>query len=217
MYWKTFFFEKLDISTGKEYKVSKEHKKRVGIVLFVFFSLFAISIAIAYIPALSHLEMIFKILPQTILYLFFGFSMTYTQSHYNNKEASNGAKYVNITNPFLKRILIPKERTKDTDGYIKVENRSKITISSLLLYLFGVIVVIIIFVMMLIPQVQTDGIHVLTGGRLLHGDTVITTINSIVVYFSSLAFMILPLLVFFIRCIYFGTKAKNKTNSNLSN
>ena len=208
MYWKTFFFEKLDISAGKEYKVSKEHKKRVGIVLFVFFSLFAISIAIAYIPALSHLEMIFKILPQTILYLFFGFSITYTQSHYNNKEASNGAKYVNITNPFLKRILIPKERTKDTDGYIKVENRSKITISSLLLYLFGLIVVIIIFVMMLIPQVQTDEIHVLTGGRLSHGDTVITTINSIVVYFSSLAFMILPLLVFFIRCIYFGTKAK---------
>ena len=188
--------------------MSKEHKKRVGIVLFVFSSLFAISIAISYIPALSHLEMIFKILPQSILYLFFGFTITYTQSHYNNKEASNGAKYVNIANPFLKRILIPKERTKDTDGYIKVENRSKITISSLLLYLFGLIVVIIIFVMMLIPQVQTDGIHVLTGGRLSHGDTVITTINSIVVYFSSLAFMILPLLVFFIRCIYFGTKAK---------
>ena len=216
MYWKTFFFEKLDISTGKEYKVSKEHKKRVGIVLFVF-SLFAISIAIAYIPTLSHLEMIFKILPQTILYLFFGFTITYTQSHYNNKEASNGAKYVNIKNPFLKRILIPKERTKDTDGYIKVENRSKITILSLLLYLFGVIIVINIFVMMLIPQVQTEGIHVLIGGRLSHRNAVINTINSIVVYFSSLVFMILPPLVFFIRCIYFGTKAKNKTNSNLSN
>ena len=197
--------------------MSKEHKKRVGIVLFVFFSLFAISIAIAYIPALSHLEMIFKILPQTILYLFFGFAITYTQSHYNNKEASNGAKYVNITYPFLKRILIPKERTKDTDGYIKVENRSKITISSLLLYLIGVIVVINIFVMMLIPQVQTEGMHVLIGGRLSHGDLVINTINSIVVYFSSLAFMILPLLVFFARCIYFGARAKNKTNSNLSN
>ena len=106
------------ISAGKEYKMSKEHKKRVGIVLFVFFSLFAIrfaiSIAIAYIPALSHLEMIFTILPQTILYLFFGFTITYTQSHYNNKEASNGAKYVNIKNPFLKRMpatkpIIPNE------------------------------------------------------------------------------------------------------------
>ena len=101
--------------------MSKEHKKRVGIVLFVFFSLFAISIAIAYIPAISHLEMIFTILPQTILYLFFGFTITYTQSHYNNKEASNGAKYVNITNPFLKRILIPKERTKDTDSQYPLE------------------------------------------------------------------------------------------------
>ena len=197
--------------------MSKEHKKRVGIVLFVFFSLFAISIAIAYIPALSHLEMIFTILPQTILYLFFGFTITYTQSHYNNKEASNGAKYVNITNPFLKRILIPKERTKDIDGYIKVENRSKITISSFLIYLLGVITVINIFVMMLIPQVQTDGIHVLIGGRLSHRDVVINTINSIVVYFSSLAFMTLPLIVFFARCIYFGARAKNKTNSNLSN
>ena len=209
------------ISAGKEYKMSKEHKKRVGIVLFVFFSLFAIrfaiSIAIAYIPALSHLEMIFTILPQTILYLFFGFTITYTQSHYNNKEASNGAKYVNIKNPFLKRILIPKERTKDTDGYIKVENRSKITILSLLLYLFGVIIVINIFVMMLIPQVQTEGIHVLIGGRLSHRNAVINTINSIVVYFSSLVFMILPLLVFFARGIYFRAKAKNKTNSNLSN
>ena len=124
---------------------------------------------------------------------------------------------MNITYPFLKRILIPKERTKDTDGYIKVENRSKITISSLLLYLIGVIVVINIFVMMLIPQVQTEGMHVLIGGRLSHGDLVINTINSIVVYFSSLAFMILPLLVFFARCIYFGARAKNKTNSNLSN
>ena len=152
--------------------------------------------------------MIFKILPQSILYLFFGFTITYTQSHYNNKEASNGAKYVNITNPFLKRILIPKERTKDTDGYIKVENRSEITISSLLLYFLGVITVINIIIMMLIPQVQTDGIHVLIGGRLSHGDAVINTINSIVVYFSSLAFMILPLLVFFVRGIYFGTKAK---------
>ncbi len=197
--------------------MSKEDKKRVGIVLFVFFSLFATSIAIAYIPALSHLEMIFTILPQTILYMFFGFTITYTQSHYNNKEASNGAKYVNITNPFLKRILIPKERTKDTDGYIKVENRSKITISSLLLYLFGVIIVVNIFVMMLIPQVQTEGIHVLIGGRLSHGNAVINTINSIVVYFSSLAFMIMPLLVFFIRRIYLWAKAKNKTNSNLSN
>ena len=195
----------------------KDTKKRAVIVLLVFFCLIATSIAIAYIPALSHLEMIFKILPQTIFYLFFGFSITYVQSHYNNKEASNGAKYVNITNPFLKKLLIPKERTKDTDGYIKVENRSKITISSLLLYLIGVIIVVNIFVMMLIPQVQTAGIHVLIGGRLSHRDAVINTINSIVVYFSSLAFMILPLLVFFARCIYFWARAKNKTNSNLSN
>ena len=197
--------------------MSKYTKKRAVIVLLVFLCLIAVCIAISYLPALSHLEMIFRILPQTILYLFFGFAITYTQSHYNNKEASNGAKYVSITNPFLKRILIPKERTKDTDGYIKVENRSKITISSFLIYLLGVIIVINIFVMMLIPQVQTDGIHVLIGGRLSHGDTVINTINSIVVYFSSLAFMILPLLVFFARCIYFGARAINKTNSNLSN
>ena len=197
--------------------MSKYTKKRAVIVLLVFLCLIAICIAISYLPALSYLEMIFRILPQTILYLFFGFVITYTQSHYNNKEASNGAKYVSITNPFLKRILIPKERTKDTDGYIKVENRSKITISSLLLYLIGIIIVINIFLMMLIPQVQTKEIHVLIGGRLSHGDVVINTINSIVVYFSSLAFMILPLLVFFARCIYFGARAKNKTNSNLSN
>ena len=197
--------------------MSKYTKKRAVIVLLVFLCLIAVCIAVAYIPTLSHLEMIFKILPQTILYLFFGFGITYTQSHYNNKEASNGAKYVSITNPFLKRILIPKERTKDTDGYIKVENRSKITISSLLLYLIGIIIVINIFVMMLIPQVQTEEIRVLIGGRLSHGDVVVNTINSIVVYFSSLAFMILPLLVFFARCIYLGARAKNKTNSNLSN
>lgn len=190
--------------------MSKNTKKRSVIVLLVFFCLFAISIAIAYIPALSHLEMIFKILPQTILYLFFGFTTTYVQSHYNNREAINGAKYVNITNPFLKTILIQKERTKDTDGYIKVENRSKITIASLLLYLIGVIIVINIFVMMLISQIQTEEIHVLIGGRLSHGDVVISTINSIVVYFSSLVFMILPPLGFFIRCIYFGVKAKNQ-------
>ena len=196
--------------------MSKYTKKRAVIVLLVFLCLIAVCIAISYLPALSYLEMIFRILPQTILYLFFGFAITYTQSHYNNKEASNGAKYVSITNPFLKRILIPKERTKDTDGYIKVENRSKITISSLLLYLIGIIIVINIFVMMLIPQVQTKEIHVLIGGRLSHGDVAINTINSIVVYFSSLAFMILPLLVFFARCIYFGARAKNKTNSNLS-
>ena len=197
--------------------MSKYTKKRAVIVLLVFLCLIAVCIAISYLPALLHLEMIFRILPQTILYLFFGFAITYTQSHYNNKEASNGAKYVSITNPFLKRILIPKERTKDTDGYIKVENRSKITISSLLLYLIGIIIVINIFVMMLIPQVQTKEIHVLIGGRLSHGDVVINTINSIVVYFSSLAFMILPLLVFFARCIYLGARAKNKTTSNLSN
>ena len=197
--------------------MSKYTKKRAVIVLLVFLCLIAVCIAISYLPALSYLEMIFRILPQTILYLFFGFVITYTQSHYNNKEASNGAKYVSITNHFLKRILIPKERTKDTDGYIKVENRSKITISSLLLYLIGIIIVINIFVMMLIPQVQTKEIHVLIGGRLSHGDVVVNTINSIVVYFSSLAFMILPLLVFFARCIYFGARAKNKTNSNLSN
>ena len=196
--------------------MSKNTKKR-SVILLVFFCLIAISIAIAYVPALSHLEMIFKILPQTIFYLFFGFTTTYVQSHYNNREARNGAKYVNITNPFLKKILIQKERTKDTDGYIKIENRSKITIASLLLYLIGAIIVINIFVMMLIPQVQTREIHVLIGGRSSHGDVVINTINSIVVYFSSLAFMILPLLVFFIRYIYFGAKAKNKTNSNLSN
>ena len=197
--------------------MSKYTKKRAVIVLLVFLCLIAVCIAISYLPALSHLEMIFRILPQTILYLFFGFGITYTQSHYNNKEASNGAKYVSITNPFLKRILIPKERTKDTDGYIKVENRSKITISSLLLYLIGIIIVINIFVMMLIPQVQTEEIRVLIGGRLSHGALVINTVNSIVVYFSSLAFMILPLLVFFARCIYFGAREKNKTNSDLSN
>lgn len=194
--------------------MSKYTKKRAVIVLLVYLCIIAVCIAVAYIPTLSHLEMIFKILPQTILYLFFGFGITYTQSHYNNKEASNGAKYVSITNPFLKRILIPKERTKDTDGYIKVENRSKITISSLLLYLIGIIIVINIFVMMLIPQVQTEEIRVLIGGRLSHGDVVINTINSIVVYFSSLAFMILPLLVFFIRCIYLAVRSKNKTNLN---
>ena len=191
--------------------------KYTKIVLLVFLCLIAVCIAISYLPALSHLEMIFKILPQTILYLFFGFAITYTQSHYKNKEASNGAKYVSITNPFLKRILIPKERTKDTDGYIKVENRIKITISSLLLYLIGIIIVINIFVMMLIPQVQTEEIRVLIGGSLSRGALVINTVNSIVVYFSSLAFMILPLLVFFARCIYFLARAKNKTNSNLSN
>jgi hypothetical protein len=154
--------------------------------------------------------MIFKILPQTVFYLFFGFAITYVQSHYNNREASNGAKYVNITSPFLKKILIPKDRAKDIDGYIKVEDRSKITISSLLLYSIGVIIVLNIFVMMLIPQVQTEEIHVLIGGRLSHGNATINTVNSIVVYFSSFAFMVLPLLVFFVRCIYFGVKAKNK-------
>ena len=191
--------------------------KYTKIVLLVFLCLIAVCIAISYLPALSHLEMIFRILPQAILYLFFGFAITYTQSHYKNKEASNGAKYVSITNPFLKRILIPKERTKDTDGYIKVENRIKITISSLLLYLIGIIIVINIFVMMLIPQVQTEEIRVLIGGSLSRGALVINTVNSIVVYFSSLAFMILPLLVFFARCIYFGARAKNKTTSNSSN
>lgn len=191
--------------------------KYTKIVLLVFLCLIAVCIAISYLPALSHLEMIFRILPQAIFYLFFGFAITYTQSHYKNKEASNGAKYVSITNPFLKRILIPKERTKDTDGYIKVENRIKITISSLLLYLIGIIIVINIFVMMLIPQVQTEEIRVLIGGSLSRGALVINTVNSIVVYFSSLAFMILPLLVFFARCIYFGARAKNKTTSNSSN
>ena len=200
--------ERLDIIEREEYKMSKDTKKIGVILLLVFFCLIAISIVIAYIPTLSHLEMILKIFPQTIFYLFFGFTTTYVQSHYNNREASNGAKYVNITHPFLKKILIQKERTKDTDGYIKVENRNKITISSLLLYLIGVIIVINIFVMMLIPQVQTREIHILIGGRLSHGDAIINTINSIVVYFSSLAFMILPLLVFFIRGIYFGARAK---------
>ena len=197
--------------------MSKYTKKRAVIVLLVYICIIAVCIAVSYIPTLSHLEMIFNILPQTIFYLFFGFTITYTQSHYNNKEASNGAKYVNITNPFLKRILIPKERTRDIYGYVEVENRSKITISSFLIYLLGVIIVINIFVMTLIPQVQTEEIHVLIGGRLSHGALVINTVNSIVVYFSSLAFMILPLLVFFARCIYFWARAKNKTNSNLSN
>ena len=108
-----------------EYKMSKKHRKRVAIVLFVFFSLFVISIAISYLPALSHLEMIFRILPQTILYLFFGFAITYTQSHYNNKEASNGAKYVSITNPFLKRILISKEEQKIQTDTLKLKTGAR--------------------------------------------------------------------------------------------
>ena len=189
----------------------KDTKKRAVIVLIVLFCLIAASVVITYIPVLSHLEMIFRILPQAIFYLFFGFTITYTQSHYNNKEASSGAKYVNITNPFLRKILIQKERTRDQDGYIKVENRSKITIASLLLYLLGIIIVISVFIMMLIPQVQTEGIHVLFGGRFSHGGAIINTVNSIVVYFSSLAFMILPILVFFVRGFIFYIKQKNKS------
>lgn len=50
--------------------MSKYTKKRAVIVLLVFLCLIAVCIAISYLPALSHLEMIFRILPQTILYLF---------------------------------------------------------------------------------------------------------------------------------------------------
>ena len=92
--------------------MSKYTKKRAVIVLLVFLCLIAVCIAVSYIPTLSHLEMIFKILPQTILYLFFGFGITYTQSHYNNKEAGNGAKYVSITNPFFEKDIDSKRKNK---------------------------------------------------------------------------------------------------------
>lgn len=185
-------------------------RKRFIITIVVFVSLLAICIVLNYIPAFSHLEMIFRILPQAWIYLFFGFATTYVQSHYEKKEAENGAKYLVINNSFLKKLLIPENRIKESQGYIKIKDRNKITIFSVVLYLIGLSVVIGIIIMMFIPQISTKTIHVIFGGSKSHQSIEINTINSIFVYYSSMAYMILPIIGFIFRNIYFAIKSKKQ-------
>ncbi len=190
--------------------MTKLDKKRFFTIVAILLTLLAVIIVISYIPVLSHLEMIFRVLPQAYFYLIFGFALTYVQSHYDKKEAENGAKYLTINNVLLKKILFSKNRITDSQGYIKVENRSKITVFSVVLYLIGVLIVCGIIIMICTPQIQTKTIHILFGGSVSRQDNEINTVNSIFIYFSSMAYMILPLIGFVFRNVYFIIRSKNK-------
>jgi len=116
-------------------------------------------------------------------------------------------KSVTVKNKFLVKALIPKKR-----GYVKVADRNKVSLFSLLFFILLVILVIFLVIMLIVPDIPCEtftGIFRSRGALRIKWE--IHTLNEKLIYLLPLLFIVLQLIGFFVLGLI--AMIKNKTKS----
>ena len=123
-------------------------------------------------------------------------------------EKTSKLKYISLNNKFLANCLIPKQ-----NGYVKVNDRKKISLFSFLFYMLFAILVIVLVLMFILPDIPCEEFVARFGKR--------GQINWSVNTLNEKLINLLPILFFlveFITYISIGIPImiKNKTESKKS-
>ena len=118
-------------------------------------------------------------------------------------------KYVSLKSNFLANCLIPKQK-----GYVKVNDRKKISLFSLIFYLLFVVLVITLVLMFFIPTISCEE-FVASFGRHRRIKWSINTLNEKIVFLLPMIFFLIELIAYFSIEIL-PTSIRNKTESKKS-
>ena len=117
-------------------------------------------------------------------------------------------KYISLNNKFLVNWLIPKQK-----GYVKVNDRKKISLFSFLFYLLFAVFVLVLILMFILPDIPCEQFIAGLGKRGQIKWT-INTLNEKLIYLLPILFFLIELIAYF--SIVIPIMIKNKTESKKS-
>ena len=123
-------------------------------------------------------------------------------------EATSKLKYISLNNRFLANCLIPKKK-----GYVKVNDRKKISLFSLLFYLLFAIFVVVLILMFILPDIPCDE-FIARFGKRGQINWRVTTLNEKLIILLPILFFLIALITFF--SIGIARMIKEKTESKKS-
>ena len=123
-------------------------------------------------------------------------------------EKTSKLKYISLNNKFLTNWLIPKQK-----GYVKVNDRKKISLFSFLFYLLFAVFVLVLILMFILPDIPCE--QFIAGlGRRGQIKWTINTLNEKVIYLLPILFFLIEMITYF--SIGIPRIIKNKTESKKS-
>ena len=114
-------------------------------------------------------------------------------------------KYISLNSDFLIKYLLPKRK-----GYVKVNDRKKISVFSLVFYILFVVLIIALVVLFILPDIPCEP-FVGVFGRRSHAKWIINTLNEKLIYLLPILFSLLEFITFIILEI--PTIIKRKSES----
>ena len=132
------------------------------------------------------------------------FSLQFIRSFAPYKETSK-LKYISLNNDFLIKCLVPKQKS-----YVKVNDRKKISLFSLVLYLLFTFLVLVLVMMFVLPDIPCETFVALFGKR-GRAEWEINTLNEKLAYLLTFLFHLTEWIAFF--AIGVPRLIKNKSES----
>ena len=144
--------------------------------------------------------------------LFVSYCLAFVLAPYNPNKPRR--KYVVIHNSFLRKITIPPRNPYLK--YVKVKDRNKLAVSSLILYLLQVAVLIAFIVLQCIEPIPCEPVLLPTGGRYRPSAFLATTYNQKIPYIATMLILLFQLVSAIIISLIDHKKSKeppmSKTN-----
>ncbi len=123
-------------------------------------------------------------------------------------EKTSKLKYISLNNKFLANCLIPKQK-----GYVKVNDRKKISLFSFLFYMLFAILVIVLMLMFILPDIPCEG-FIARFGRRGQIKWSVNTLNEKLINLLPILFFVIEMIAYFSMGI--PRIIRNKTESKKS-
>ncbi|MBQ4630345.1 MAG: hypothetical protein IJB70_05115 [Clostridia bacterium] len=118
-------------------------------------------------------------------------------------------KYISLNSKFWVRCLIPKR-----NEYVKVNDRNRISIFSLIFYLLFAILVLALISMFILPDIPCEE-YVARFGKRGQIKWVVDTLNEKLINLLPILFCLSELIAYFLTEIHIMMKRKTKTKESL--
>lgn len=118
-------------------------------------------------------------------------------------------KYIPLKSKFLAKHLIPEQT-----GYVKVNDRKKISLFSFIFYIMFAVQVIVLVALIFLPDIPCEPFTARFGKR-GHIYWTVETLNEKLFYLLPIIFFLVELLTFFLKGLFIAIKSKKETKKAL--
>ena len=125
------------------------------------------------------------------------------------QETSN-LKYISLKSDFLAKCLIPKKK-----GYVKVNDRKKISLFSLIFSFLFVILVLVLLLMVILPPIPCEPFTATFGRRRPVVEWVVNTVNEKIIWGLPMLFFCTELISFLLLGAPGIIKSKTESKKSL--